>query len=63
MARTDRPQPTRSVPLLRIFLCSPGDVAEERAAARQECQEFRAGAITMRGKETSYGATQTAGYS
>ena len=29
----------------------------------QECREFRAEAITMRGKETSYGTTQTTGYS
>ena len=35
MARRDEEPARREVPLVRIFLSSPGDVAEERAMARQ----------------------------
>ena len=35
MARRDEEPARREVPLVRIFLSSPGDVAEERALARQ----------------------------
>jgi hypothetical protein len=35
MARRDEEPARREVPLVRIFLSSPGDVAEERTLARQ----------------------------
>jgi hypothetical protein len=35
MATRDTETPPREVPLVRIFLSSPGDVAEERTLARQ----------------------------
>src|SRR5512132_3387469 len=45
MARSKAETPPRAVPLVRIFLSSPGDVAEERMLARQfidsELPKFR----------------------
>jgi hypothetical protein len=35
MSTRDTETPPREVPLVRIFLSSPGDVAEERTLARQ----------------------------
>ena len=35
MARRDEEPARREVPVVRIFLSSPGDVAEERTLARQ----------------------------
>jgi hypothetical protein len=35
MARRDKEPARRNVPLVRIFLSSPGDVADERTSARQ----------------------------
>ena len=35
MARRDEEPARREVPLVRIFLSSPGDVADERTSARQ----------------------------